>query len=627
MMTERMADDRWTLLGPIYPGGTVMALAAFQEQDRDIFLAATQTGIFRSEDGGRTWLPANEGLPTLQISALAFSPDGTAFAGGLSGGIAISVDRGQSWYVTPSSGLEEAVVTLAPSPRYATDGTLLVGTDGSGVMRSADRGRTWSAANFHLPDLSVLALAVAPVWNRRETVFAATADGVYRSTNGARAWRDAGLGLEGQVVQALAVSPNFDQDQIVFAGTESRGIYRSTDGGRTWSHCGGGEGVTVNCLWISPKFAKDGLVLAGTSSGIMRSTDRGETWELTYEGDELVLALAGTERAICAGVIESGILRSTDGGTTWQVSNEGLTARTFLRVFLAGETIYAFGPQDGIVRSDDGGRSWRSLPGLAEHLPVNAVGVSERPSGQPAVLIAAADSGEILRSTDGGETWTEVAVGIHVSTIAFDPEGEHAWIGTQDGHLFVSRNGGASWEGLPRAPFTGETIMALQPSYFFAEDRTLLVGSMAQPSSTARLWRSVDDGQSWQLIHETQVDVPWIALVAPAVRGRQPYDRMVMSAGRVCIVPTGQRRDDWMTVSISEEQPSVLALVVDPRKRTIYAGTNLGLYRSQDTGRTWTPVSGPLEERPILDLQVNDEGQYLLVLAPGGTLWRYRLPL
>ncbi len=632
---ERKADTRWTRVGPIHPGGTVMALAAYSEGDREVFLAATQTGIFRSEDGGQSWAVANKGLPTLQISALAFAPNGTAFAGGLTGGIAISTNQGRTWYMTRSAGLDRPVSAIAPSPRYAEDATLLVGTDGGGVMRSADRGNHWAQANFRLLDLNVLALACAPVWEKNEPVFAATADGVYRSTNGGRAWRGVGVGLEGKVVQALVVSPQYAEDHTLFAGTEADGIYRSTDGGRSWLPCGvGAGGATINCLWVSPNFGRDRLVLAGTSAGILRSTDGGNTWDVVYQDEELVLALAGTASAICAGTLEQGILRSSDGGQTWQVSNNGLAARAFLRMLTVAEQpalILAFGPQEGVVMSRDAGKSWQPVPGLEDRLPLNAMAAANQGTGKPPLLIVSTSEGHILRSVDAGASWMASAVGIPASALVFDRGGKRVWAATADGYLFASRNGGISWEGLPRAPFVGESVLAIVPSPHLDEDHTLLVGSLAQEGKVARLWRSLDDGRSWGMLSEIETDVPWLALAALPAPGRKPYDRAILGAGRSCIVATGQRKDTWMAVPVGEQGASVLSLAVDAPTRTVYAGTNLGLYRSRDSGRTWTPVTEAIfgedegEGQPILDLQVDEAGRTLLALVPGGTLWRYQL--
>ena len=624
----QIGSSRWVRIGPIYPGGTVMALAEHDDEAGEVFLAATQTGVFRSEDAGRSWAPANEGLPTLQISALAFAPDGTAFAGGLTGGIAVSTDRGQSWYVTRSAGLDRPVTAIAPSPRYAEDATLLVGTDGGGVMRSADRGYSWSPANFRLMDLNVLALATAPVWGEREEVFAATADGVYRSTNGGRAWRGVGQGLEGKVVQALAVSPNYAEDRTLFAGTESDGVYRSTDGGVSWAPSGTGtQGTTVNCLWISPDFARDRTILAGTSSGILRSTDGGETWHIVHQGEDWVLSLAGNTVVVCAGTYEQGVLRSDNRGEDWCVSNQGLTARTFLRTFTVPKhpgLVLAFSPQDGIVRSVDGGVNWEPIPGLGDHLPLNAMAATDQGADEPPLLIVSTSEGHLLRSADGGVTWTPGAVGIPATALVAERAGQRVWAGTNDGYLFVSRNGGASWEGLPRAPFTGESVMAIVPSPYLDEDHTLLVGTLADEGKKARMWRSLDDGRSWDLVYEVGTDVPWLALVALPVRGRRPFDRAILAAGRSCVVSTGERKDTWKVVSI-DEGASVLSLAVDGVLRAVYAGTSQGLYRSQDAGRTWEPVSGPLEGQPILDLQMDEADRSLLMLVPGGTLWRYRL--
>ena len=92
----------------------------------------------------------------------------------------------------------------------AKDGTLFATLcnyrcRGSHILRSRDGGRIWQLANFGLRNFTVISLAAAPVWERREPVFAGTLDGVYYSPNAGRAWKY--CGLAGQVVLALALSP------------------------------------------------------------------------------------------------------------------------------------------------------------------------------------------------------------------------------------------------------------------------------------------------------------------------------------------------------------------------------------------------------------------------------------
>jgi photosystem II stability/assembly factor-like uncharacterized protein len=431
------------------------------------------------------------------------------------------------------------------------------------------------------------------------------------------------------VVQALAASPNYAGDHTLFAGTEADGIYRSTDSWMTWALSGSGsESLTVNCLWLSPRFAEDRMVMAGTSAGILRSHDGGTTWQVVYSDQDLVLSLAGTASVICAGLMEQGVLRSEDGGDTWSLSNEGLAARAFLRTLAVAEhpgLVLAFGPQEGIVVSADGSANWESIPGLGGFLPLSAMATANQGAQKPPLLVASTAEGQMLRSADGGLTWAATAVGIPASTLVFDSMGQRAWAATGDGYLFASRNAGVSWEGLPRTPFAGESVLAVVPSPYLEEDHTLLVGSLAQEGGAAHLWRSLDDGRSWDLLSEAHTDVPWLALVAPPVRGRKPYDRAILGAGRSCIVSTGQQKDTWTSVPVGEEGASVLSLAIDGSTRTVYAGTNLGLYRTSDTGRTWRRVSGPLDGQPILDLQVDADDRSLLMLVPGGTLWRCQI--
>ncbi len=181
------------------PSG-IYALAASPEFAHDgICFAASQGGLFRSEDGGATWRPAYGGIavtgpvPTTVVAVPpAFPGDRTVFAG-VEGGILRSLDGGHAWSSAslsePSLRLRPIVSALEISPDFERDGVLFAGTMEDGVFRSADRGASWVAWNFGLLDLNVLCLAVSPDFANDETLVAATESGLFVSTNGGRAWR------------------------------------------------------------------------------------------------------------------------------------------------------------------------------------------------------------------------------------------------------------------------------------------------------------------------------------------------------------------------------------------------------------------------------------------------------
>jgi photosystem II stability/assembly factor-like uncharacterized protein len=197
---------------------------------------------------------------------------------------------------------------------------VLAGTESDGVLRSTDGGRRWRLANFGLTGYTILAIAAAPDWGRREEIFAATDEGIYRSPNGGRAWQPADVGFEA-VAQALAISPRFAADRTLYAGSEADGLYRSIDAGRSWQ-LWSPELRNINCLWIAPDDPQ--LLVAGNGDGaISRSADGGARWEHGWRGTDAVLTLAESGGTLYAGLYQGGLLMSLDRGRTWrEIENE-----------------------------------------------------------------------------------------------------------------------------------------------------------------------------------------------------------------------------------------------------------------------------------------------------------------
>lgn len=298
------------------------ALAALPGLAQDgICFAARGSGLYRSDDAGRTWRYAYEALElesplptTTVVVSPDFASDHSVFAG-VVGGILRSFDGGQTWHVAMLPSPPPMISALVISPDYAQDGTLLAGTMEDGVFRSADRGRKWAAWNFGLLDLNVLCIAISPGFARDETLFVGTETGIFRSTNGGRAWREVDFPTECAPVLSLALAPG--SDGSLFAGTEAHGLFRSDDQGRTWSRQGQ-DMVTgaVNAVLLSPEFPGQPHVLAVLGNAVLVSRDGGESWShwKTHPAFEQGIAAVAAPQGLAAGaallvgLVEGGVV-------------------------------------------------------------------------------------------------------------------------------------------------------------------------------------------------------------------------------------------------------------------------------------------------------------------------------
>ena len=159
----------------------------------------------------------------------------------------------------------------------------LFGASGEGVVRIDEAEDGWVAKLF-LSGSGAQCLAVDG-----ETVYAGLrAGGVRRSVDAGRSWVD--CGLPEAAVFSLAVSA---VDGAVYAGTEPSRLFRSEDGGRNWRELEALLGLpsrsswrfpprpwTSHVRWIAPSPHDADLLLVGIElGGLMRSVDRGESWE------------------------------------------------------------------------------------------------------------------------------------------------------------------------------------------------------------------------------------------------------------------------------------------------------------------------------------------------------------
>jgi photosystem II stability/assembly factor-like uncharacterized protein len=246
------------------------------------------TGIFRSTNGGYTFVPTNSGLPSLVVTALVVDPSNpnVLYAGLDGGGVAKTTNAGAS-YTPVNNGLPSLdVYALAIDP--VTPTTLYAGLDAGGVYRSLDGGATWTASSG-LFSATVYGLTVDPT--APATVYAASAAGVRKSTDGGATFAATGPltivapggGTPSTIGEVHSLVIDATDPAILVAGThQGGGVFRSTNGGATWTHTSTGlfsefgNWRFVNVIAQDP--VSPAVFYASTTRETYRSHDGGVTW-------------------------------------------------------------------------------------------------------------------------------------------------------------------------------------------------------------------------------------------------------------------------------------------------------------------------------------------------------------
>jgi len=325
----------------------------------------------------------------------------------------------------------------AGAGHYAPKGSQYEG----GLFRTSVGGDRWEALTRGLPErVEVRAFAVHP--QQRGVIYAGTQDGPYRSTDGGESWTRLGFPERNAVIWSLAFHPT--RPQVMYAGTAPVGIYRSEDSGETWKklpgakspeHCAMGFPTRVTRIAVDST-RPDDVYAALEVSGVIRSTDGGETWT---DVSEPLIRLADEPR-----------LKSRIGS---DIDSEGMLDSHAIAVGAEGATFLAV--RMGVFRSDDRGRSWRDIE-IGRFSPLTYcrdVVVSPQDARvMYACLSPAARStdGSLYRSDNAGESWRRFDHGVkaHATMMAAtvnarDPS--RVYCVSRCGEVFGTEDGGTLW--------------------------------------------------------------------------------------------------------------------------------------------------------------------------------------
>ncbi len=612
-------------------------------------------GIYRSSDGGQTW--EHLGLEaTRHISEIIVHPRdpdrvlvaafGHAFGPNPERGVYRSDDGGRSWDLVLHVSEKSGAADLAVDPRnpeviYASmwEGhrnfwEMSSGGPDSGLWRSTDGGDTWTelTGNEGLPPglWGKVGLAASParagrVWALIESV---DEPGLYRSDDSGQTWKLVSdrndLRYRPWYYMHVFADP-VDADTVY---VNNLNLWRSNDGGQTFTQIGTPHSDNHD-LWIDP--ADPRRMIQSNDGGANVSFNGGASWSSIYnqltaqlytvttDNREPYYHVYGTQQdnssiavpsdtnddviawtdCYPAGTGESGFMAvdptdddivyvgaigSSPGGggalqrydhrtgqiqlvNVWPEAHGGigpgeLTYRfpwTFPIVFSPHDPGLLYTAGNVVFRTTDQGHSWEPIsPDLSRNDPEKLV----------------ASGGPITKDTSGAEHYCSV------STLRESPhEPGVLWAGSDDGLVHVTRDGGANWSNVtpPELP-EWAFVRTVEPSSHDPATVYVAATRYKLDDTTPYVFKTNDNGASWTSI-------------------------------------TGQGAGslpDETIVRVIREDPEVAGL--------LYLGTETGLFLSSDDGASWIRWNGDgLPVVPIYDLTI--KGDDLVMASHGRSFW------
>jgi photosystem II stability/assembly factor-like uncharacterized protein len=530
-------------------------------------LAVTLFSALAGRAEGQTWQP----LGPLGGLAQVMDVSGAKAFAYVGGHFFRTTDNGEHWVRLDKGRVLGSVRNMARLGPH-----LFVGS-WTGVYRSGDGGETWTK----LPLISSVTSVEAMFVHRGSLLVVNRANGgLYRYSDSGVAWTP--LVVKAPDAFAIEVKNFAGDDSALYVG--GKGLLKSLDGGTTWKDLS--NGLFANhpqphnpSGHVRSLLAGNGGLYAGVEGAVYRSVDGGSTFSPLLVTDSTTafsfLALAG-----------DALLAGTMGGGLWRIPLDSSPPSRIegfpdiLYSLHASDSAIFAGTSEGVLRSDDGGKTWST-----KNLGIRAYNVGALAAKNGTLHAAGGTISGITRSLDNGLTW-EPGVGL--------PEapwrGSLTWNGNtlfapsahQSNRIYASEDGGMHWTTLTGIPdsLVVESLAAWAGSLYATTYHT---GTHAYA-----LLRSEDQGRSWRPASEP-IDggKRWITSVAFGgswihVGTDSGYFRIEAATGKV----KAYRLDAFYVQKMFAWEGGLLAYA---------AGSDIR--RSLDQGLTWEKavVAAPME--------------------------------
>ncbi len=558
----------------------------------NIYKPTSERGIYKSTDGGKTWnkkLFVNENAGAVDLIMDATNP---------------RILYASTWNIrrTPYS--------------------LSSGGEGSALWKSTDSGETWIEISenegFAEGILGNIGVTVSPVNNNIVWAIVENKDkgGVYKSTDGGETWKH--INSERKLRQRAWYYSRIyaDPQDVEVVYVLNVRYHKSTDGGKTYSTHNAPHGDHHD-LWIAPENPK--RMVMGDDGGAQTTYDGGETWSTYHNQPTAQFYRVTTDNSfpyrIYAAQQDNSTIRISHRNEGWNIDEDdweetagGESAH--ITIDPEDNDIVYGGSYDGfLTRYNHKTKSVRSVSVWPDNpMGHGAEDMKYRFQWNFPMFFSKHNtkklytfSNHVHVTTNEGESWkvlspdltrndstklkssggpitqdnTSVEYYCTIFAAAESPLKEGLlWVGSDDGLVHISRNGGESWENVtPKGMPEWMMINSIEPSVF-DEGTCYIAGTKYKTGDFAPyLYKTNDYGKTWKKITN---GIP-----------NEHFTRVL--------------REDPV------------------KKGMLYAGTETGIYYSHNEGTYWQPLQLNLPIVPITDLAVKNNN--LVVATQGRSLW------
>ena len=603
----------------------------------------TGDGIYKSTDGGKTW--KQMGLEnTHVISKIVVDPQnpdrvyaaalGHVFADNPERGLYRSEDGGKTWkkilFVNDKTGAID--IAMDPNnPRilfaafwqtFRKPWVMSSGGEGSGLYKSTDGGDTWTniSQNPGMPKglIGKIGVTVSPVnSNRVWAIIENKNGGVFRSDDGGKTWKRLfhGTALTQRAWYYTYIFADPKDENTVYS--TDLGLYKSVDGGKTFNRISTPHGDNHN-LWINPN--NPDIMIESNDGGANVSYNGGKTWTdqdfntaqmyhvnldndfpyHVYGGQQDRSSVQIPSRTTSYGITAGDVKNVAGGESGYIVPTPGKPWITYGGSYIGIMTSYNQHTKqehnvsvwqentDGYGAGEIKYRfNWTFPIMISKHDPDNLYTACQY----------------LFKSTNQGMTWERISPDLTrndkskqirsggpitkdetgtenydtIFSVAESPLQEGLlWVGSDDGLIHLSRNGGQTWQDVtPKDMPDWALVSIIDPSHFDKGTAYVAASKYKLDDFHPYLYVTHDFGQHWKKITDGIPD--------------NEYTRVI--------------REDTKD------------------KNLLFSGTQRGAYVSFNQGKDWQPLQLNLPHTPVRDMRVQDRENDLVLATHGRGFW------